>query len=270
MFESPAAFGINATDDDIAECKALEDELMQDTMQNIPHIITTCSNTADTILTKTKKPRVIILEEARSAQELETLIAWAHNSSTMMLIVFGGDPIQLPTMVKTRHMNTADKAINPFAPQRCMSFFERLQRLYYGGWISNGKGTAIPDRPKAQEAIKLVQKVHGVHDEIPHVCLYVPTGVCMRSEIAKSRRSPHHQAKLEELTEEERSATIALEPRHDKDLQGAFDCCGKKGVIVLVEPENHDEAKLVDLSAAEHFRRKLEAIHRGEPICRQE
>lgn len=84
------------------------------------------------------------------------------------------------------------------------------------------------------------------------------------------RRSPHHQAKLDELTEEERSATIALETRHDKDLQGAFDCYGKKGVIVLVEPENHDEAKLVDLSAAEHFRRKLEAIHRGEPICRQE
>ena len=126
MFESPAAFGINATDDDIAECKALEDELMQDAMQNIPHIITTCSNTADTTLTKTKKPRVTILEEARSAQELETLIAWAHNNSTMMLIVFVGDPIQLPTMVKTRHMNTADKAINPFAPQCCMSFFERL------------------------------------------------------------------------------------------------------------------------------------------------
>lgn len=126
MFESPAAFGTNATDDDIAECEALEDELMQDTMQNIPHIITTCCNTAGTTLTKTKKPRFIILEEARSAQEVETLIAWADNSSTMMLIVFVGDPIQLPTMVKTRHMNTADKAINPFAPQLCMSFFERL------------------------------------------------------------------------------------------------------------------------------------------------
>ena len=83
------------------------------------------------------------------------------------------------------------------------------------------------------------------------------------------RRSPHHQAKLDELTEEERSARIALETRLGKDLQGALDYYGKKGVIMLVKPENHDEAKLVDLSAADHFRRKLEAVHRGEPICRQ-
>ena len=67
MFESPAASGTDATDDDIAEYKALEDELMQDTMQKIPHIITTCSNAADTTLTKAKKPRVVIVEEARSA-----------------------------------------------------------------------------------------------------------------------------------------------------------------------------------------------------------
>ena len=49
------------------------------------------------------------------------------------------------------------------------------------------------------------------------------------------------QAKLDELTEEERSARIALETRLGKDLQGAFDYCGKKGVIVLVKPENHDD-----------------------------
>ena len=126
MFESPAAFGTDATDDDIAEFKAFEDELMQDTMQKIPHIITTCSNAADTTWTKAKKPRVVIVDEARLAQDLGTLIAWAHNSSTMVLTVFVGDPIQLPTLVKTRHMNTADKSVNPFAPQLCMSLFECL------------------------------------------------------------------------------------------------------------------------------------------------
>ena len=126
MFESPAAFGTDATDDDIAEYKALEDELMQDTMQKIPRIITTCSNAADTTLTKAKKPRVVIVDEARSAQNFGTLITWAHNSSTMVLIIFVADPIQLPTAVKTRHMNTADKSVNPFAPRLCMCFFERL------------------------------------------------------------------------------------------------------------------------------------------------
>ena len=46
--------------------------------------------------------------------------------------------------------------------------------------------------PKRKKAIKFVQKVHGVHDGIPHVCLHIPTGVCMRSEIAKSRYNLHN------------------------------------------------------------------------------
>lgn len=126
-----------------------------------------CSNAADTKLNQAAKPEVVIIDKCCSAQELETLLAWVHNSSSAALIIFVGDPLQLPPIIKTKHMSTAEELMNPFADQLCMSFFEHLWRrgtqvimfseehraaadfeqlynkLFHGNRITNAPSTAI-------------------------------------------------------------------------------------------------------------------------------
>ena len=73
-----------------------------------------------------KKFRVAVIDEACQSTELETLLVWAHNTETMLLLIFLGDPKQLRATVKTHGRNTDDQLMNPFSEQLIISFFERL------------------------------------------------------------------------------------------------------------------------------------------------
>lgn len=404
MFESKTVLEVGANPEDLKKYEDDEDELFQDTLRKLP-VATTCSNAADSKLNQAKKPIVAIIDEYCSAQELETLIAWAHNSKTLLLIIFVGDPRQLPPTIKSKHMNMAEVLVNPFANQMVMSYFERLwhrgaqvvmfteqhraaagltdiyNELWYGGRITNAAGTVIADRPKAQEAINYIEKIHGAKDGIPHVCLHIPNGVCMRSDITKSRfnlhnvvavvheingllddgiweqdditiitlyreqarvyrealaksklwkivvitvdsfqggqnryvffdivlsywrrgswgfvkeqprlnvgvsrtqdhfyfirdidalkKSPNYTATSDAMDDEERKQNAALEERLCKDLTNVYNYFSKKNVVVLVKPDQYEEAALVDFTSANQYREALEAAHNGEDYCRR-
>ena len=71
-----------------------------------------------------RKPSFI--DEACQSPELEILLIWAHNTETLLLLVFLGDLKKLQGTVKTYNHNTDESIINPFAKQMIVSFFERL------------------------------------------------------------------------------------------------------------------------------------------------
>ena len=160
---------------------------------------------------------VAVIDEACQSTELETLLVWAHNTETLLLLVFLGDPKQLRGTVKSYNQSTSDNLVNPFANQMIISFFERLwlrnydtymfteqyrlaegleevfNHLFYDGKITNAECTKIANRPGAQNAIEYIQKTYRLHDNIPHVCLNVVDGVCLRGAL-KSRFNPQNIA----------------------------------------------------------------------------
>ena len=110
-------------------------------------------------------------------------------------------------------MNTKDTTVTPFADQMEISLFDCLYRegyptfmfteqhrmasgleeisarLVYFNKIGSAPSTAISQQPLAQGAIDFVT---NVHDGIPHVCLNIPDGVCMRSPQTLSRFIIHN------------------------------------------------------------------------------
>lgn len=72
---------------------------MADTLRKSPGVITTLSKTADNKLKEAKKPVVAIIDEACQFTELESLLVWAHNTGTLLQIIFLGDPKQLRATV---------------------------------------------------------------------------------------------------------------------------------------------------------------------------
>ena len=210
-------FGRDKTDEEKSRYKEIEEHLMIDTLHKTCGIITTLSKTADNKLKKGKKPVVAIIDEACQSTELETLLVWAHNTETLVLIIFIGDPKQLPGTVKTLFQNTADNLVNPFAKQMIVSLFERLwsrgfpsymfyeqyrlasgleevfNHLFYDGKIVNAEGTKLEHRPGAQAAIDYIHKTYGVKHGIPHVCLNDMDGVCLRGAL-QSRYNPQNIA----------------------------------------------------------------------------
>ena len=209
--------GEGKTAEDFTRYKMLEDQLMIDTMRKSSGIITTLSKTADNKLKSAKKPVIAIIDEACQSTELETLLVWAHNTETLVQIIFLGDPLQLRGTVMTLNQNTDDNLVNPFAKQMVISFFERLWRrdfptymfteqyrlasgleevfntLFYDGRISNAECTILHNRPGAKKAIDYVQKQYGLRDGIPHLCLNVADGVCLRGALT-SRYNPQNIA----------------------------------------------------------------------------
>lgn len=197
--------------------KQAEDRLMLDTIRKTTGLVTTLSNTADTTLRRAKRPRLVVIDECCQSTELETLLAWAHNTETVLILVLVGDPQQLPPTVVTKDSNRGNLLVNPFAPQMCVSLFERLWRrgfpvhmlneqyrlaegleevfnqLFYDGRITNHPSTRIDNRPAAQRAIQYIRRQWHKHDGIPHILLNVPTGACLRGETF-SRFNPHNIA----------------------------------------------------------------------------
>lgn len=208
-------FGKDRTDEEKNAYRKLEDNLMVDTIRKTCGLITTLSKTADNKLREAKKPVVAIIDEACQSTELETLLVWAHNTETLLLLIFLGDPKQLRATIKTHGQNTADQLMNPFAEQMVISFFERLwlrgfdtytfteqyrlaagleeifNEQFYDNKVTNAECTKIGNRPAAQKAIKFIQEQYNLYDGIPHVCLNVPSGVCLRSQL-KSRYNLHN------------------------------------------------------------------------------
>ena len=68
-----------------------------------------------------------------------------------------------------------------------------INELFHGGKITNAQCTRIENRPGAQNAINYIQSHYGLHDNIPHVCLNVADGVCLRGP-STSRFSPQNVA----------------------------------------------------------------------------
>ena len=56
---------------------------------------------------------------------------------------------------------------------------------------TNAEVTKIQNRPRAQEAINFIRKHYGVSDTVPHICLNVSDGVCLR-EPMQSRYNLHN------------------------------------------------------------------------------
>ena len=78
-------------------------------------IATTLSKTADNKLKNAKKSVAAIIDEACQSTELETLLVWAHNTETLIQIIFLDDPLQLRGTVMTLNQDTDDNLVNPFA-----------------------------------------------------------------------------------------------------------------------------------------------------------
>ena len=76
------------TEEETARYSMLEDRLMIDTIRKSSGVITTMSKTADNKLKNAKKPVIAIIDEACQSTELETLLVWAHNTETLLLIIF--------------------------------------------------------------------------------------------------------------------------------------------------------------------------------------
>ena len=208
-------FGKDRTDAEKQAYKILEDNLMVDTIRKTCGLITTLSKTADNKMREAKKPVVAIIDEACQSTELESLLVWAHNTETLLLLIFLGDPKQLRATVKTYNQNTDEQMVNPFAEQMVISLFERLWRRgfstymfteqyrlaagleevfneqFYNNKITNAECTKVENRPGAQKAIDFIKEKYNLCDGIPHICLNVPSGVCLRSQL-KSRYNLHN------------------------------------------------------------------------------
>ena len=125
--------------------------------------------------------------------------------------------MQLRGTVKSYGRNSDDNLVNPFANQLIISFFERLWKrdfetymfteqyrlaagleevfngLFYEGKITNAPCTMIENRPGARNAIDYIKGRYNLHDGIPHVCVNVTDGVCLRGR-SKSRFNPQNVA----------------------------------------------------------------------------
>ena len=108
-------FDKDKNEEESARYSMLEEILMFDTLRKSCGVITTLSKTADNKLKHAKSPIVAIIDEACQSIELETLLVWAHNTETIIFVIFLWDPLQLRGTVKTYGQNTDDNLVNPFA-----------------------------------------------------------------------------------------------------------------------------------------------------------
>lgn len=202
--------------------KRREKKLYVDTLNKARAIITTLSNCADSNLHANFVPQICIVDEAGQASELESFLPWVHNTSWSKspLILFAGDPQQLPPVVKTfkkmKIVHGEERPVNPYAASMKMSHLERMTKLghpvflfttqyraaaglsevysevFYGGKLKDGPGTELSNRPKAREAIDFIKQRHHLTDGIPHLFLNVSSGICMTNENSRSRSNLHN------------------------------------------------------------------------------
>ena len=68
----------------------------------------------------------------------------------------------------------------------CEALEEVFNELFYDGKITNGTGTLLAKRGRAQKALQWIQQTDNVCDHIPHVALNVLDGVQIKSEAGNS------------------------------------------------------------------------------------
>ncbi|KAL8857991.1 MAG: hypothetical protein Q9178_005451 [Gyalolechia marmorata] len=203
----------DSSEEEVLAYKTAEKALMQDTLRKAWVVGTTLSNAADSNSKNGRKPRVILVDECCQATELEALLVYAHNSETVVLIIFIGDPRQLPPTILTHNQNWQGTLVNAFAPQLRWTYFERLHRrgfyvyrlntnfrlvepltdpwnpLWYDGTLVTHPSAKLAKRPHAQAGIAFVKKHFGVSS--PVILLDV-SGVCLSAGPRSSRLNLHN------------------------------------------------------------------------------
>ena len=100
--------------------------------------------------------------------------------------------------------------VNPFASQMPLSWPQRLaqcgiqyeilaeqyrptegladvlNRIFYDNKITNAECTKIMNCPTAQAAVRFIPTVFNKNDEIPHIYIHIPEGVCRTQNPRKS------------------------------------------------------------------------------------
>ena len=200
--------------------KQLTQQLFEDTLNDSSFVITTCSNAADETLRKNTTPHVVIVDEVGVSKELETWMAMYHNLNSACLFIFLGDHKQLPPTVPSLHVKlVADDETSPpyniFATQLNTSFMARQldsgmeysmfksqfrmtsgiqefsSRLSYGGHLQNAECTLLANRPQSQAAIRFLKDQFKLDTEVPHLCMNVHTGVCLKSRTMSRKNLPN-------------------------------------------------------------------------------
>ena len=103
--------------------------LFDDTLKSADYVVTTCGNAADKRLRRCTNPRVVIIDEAGSARELETLMVMYHNLESADMFIILGDANQSPVVPSLHHKLNDDDPNSPpyniFAPQLATSLMAR-------------------------------------------------------------------------------------------------------------------------------------------------
>lgn len=196
------SFAVDRPEEEQKAFKDAANALLVNTLQRSASVVTTLHKSGDNDLTAAKSFKLILIDEGCQSSELETLLAWASNYKQALLILIIGDPKQLPPTVKSR--NFKDEMNNPFWAQLMVSYYQRLalrgyptfllteqyrlaeglsevcNLLFYAGRITDAEVTKLANRPRARNALEWIDKNFQVNDGIPHVCLRVPQGVCLK------------------------------------------------------------------------------------------
>ena len=185
-------------------------------IRKIPLVVTTPSQTADKLLRDAKKAQYTVHDEISQATDATSLMIWFNNVETVVRHIMVGDPRQLGPVVKSAGRRPQQGEVgNPFSDQLQLSWMNRLQdhgfefvllreqfrqaaglsdiinKIFYKGEIVDGKGTELANRPKAVEAIQFIKDNYQKNDNIPHICLSVPDGVCTTTNKGTARYNFH-------------------------------------------------------------------------------
>ena len=205
------------SDEDRKRYKELEEACTVNTLRKTDCVVTTPSQTAKPLLIKARKTVVGIHDEVCQASDLDSLMLWVHNVESIARYIMIGDPLQLGVTVKTAHLEKGkDDNWNPFCKQLMHVFFKRLKNrdflvfllseqfrqaeglvdiineVFYNNKITNGAGTALKERPRAQAAVEWIKKNYNVSDGIPHLCLNVKNAICLRGGKGQSKYNLHN------------------------------------------------------------------------------
>ncbi|KAK4697257.1 hypothetical protein P7C71_g783, partial [Lecanoromycetidae sp. Uapishka_2] len=209
----------DAPTDDPATLGSETTKVLEDTIRSMKVILATCNNSADNTLRKCFKPKVIVIDDAAKGKELELLLALVHNIESVILVVYLGDPLQLPPTVTSRFLTVKNikdgQPVNVFAKQLMLSHMTRLYQigyetvvlreqhrmvegtaigsseLRYKGVTTYSPRTSLSSRPQAQQALQFIREKFNLDTKAPHVCLSVTQGITIRG-ATHSRRNLHN------------------------------------------------------------------------------
>lgn len=111
-------------------------KLLNWAMEQPPQSFATCSNAGSPILKSATKPRVVLIDEAGRAKELEILLCVYSNLSSLEIAILMSDSTQLEPTVISRRLKVIEE-LRPgllehiFAEQMSVSLMERFFKTNY-------------------------------------------------------------------------------------------------------------------------------------------